>query len=273
MRLHFVAVSVIAAIIGVTPRAAVSSEASDQGGALEMEPIPPSPDAIGQAWRSLPSIRDQGCTRDLIFDYGNNGGMRNFFCRALKALSWKAFLTLAGVAPFKSGPHQQGRLDLANARAFGAYDPRFVRWAVENLVPAANDAALRAETQPAYDAMVKKLARTYFVVHAAITSNPQWLKAEARTYLAAARSGHGGWDQPTVDLYHDVLGRGGDDPNLVRSATMWWLRRYDDGTMPLWLTGLEKLLTTYDGAWLTQEKQEGFRGRLPRRAAVPEYRQ
>ncbi|MBI1949642.1 MAG: hypothetical protein HYS27_28405 [Deltaproteobacteria bacterium] len=246
-------------------------------GSSRPAPKPRKATTVADAWRSLPSISGHGCAeQDLIFDYGADGGMRNFFCRALTVFSWKTFLALTPTAPFRAGPHKSGKLKLDSERDFGRYDPRFVRWAVETLIPAAGDAALRAETQAAYDVAVRTLARTYWEVERAIASDPAWRTREVNIYLRAADDASVKWDASVVWFYHDVLGTdwGGWDPNHIRSATMWWLRRTKDGTADLWRGGLEKLLATYDGAWLAAHRGP-WPAKLPQRprpAEAPEYR-
>lgn len=215
---------------------------------------------ISEAWKALPQSGD-GCGGALSFDYGLEGGMRNFYCRALTVFSWKTFLGLAPVSPFLSGPHRGGKLDLASKTTFGRYDPTFVRWAVKALVPAADDPELRASTQPVYDAQVRTLARVYFKVWRVLSAAPEWTSAERDRYGAAMAKGEGDWSGTVVDLYHDTLGPserdwGGNDPNTVRSATMWWLRRTIDETAPRWAEGLERLLKTYDASWLEAQKSK-----------------
>jgi hypothetical protein len=76
----------------------------------------------------------------------------------------------------------------------------------------------------------------------------------------------------STEPYYELLGSadhdwGGFDPNVVRSATMWWLRRHEDGTAALWREGLTKLLVTYDAAWLKSARAPKT-ARLPQRAAI-----
>lgn len=231
---------------------------------------------LADAWRALPGVQGHGCaSEDLIFDYGADGGMRNFFCRALKVFSWRSFLAMAPAAPFRAGPHKNGKLKLHSERDFGRYDPRFVQWAVDTLIPAATDAALRAETQAAYDSQARTLARTYWEVQRALASDPAWRAREVQIYLRAADDASVKWDADVVWFYHDTLGTdwAGLDPNHIRGATMWWLRRTKDGTAELWLKGLDKLLSTYDAAWLAARRGPWTRP-LPQRPAPaerPEY--
>lgn len=239
-------------------------------------PAPERATTIAGAWRALGHAQGHACAEDdLIFDYGADGGMRNFFCRALTVFSWKTFLALAPTTPFRAGPHKQGKLKLLSERDFGRYDPRFVKWAVDTLVPGATDAALRAETQAVYDAQVRTLARTWWEVQRAIASDPAWRAREVTLYLRAADDASVKWDANVVWFYHDVLGAdwSGYDPNHIRSATMWWLRRTKDGTADLWLQGLDKLLATYDATWVAAHRGP-WPAKLPARprAEAPEYR-
>jgi len=229
---------------------------------------------IADAWTALPET-GSACGDDLGFDYGIEGGMRNFFCRALTVFSWKRFLSLAPVSPFVSGPHQHGKLDLKNEKTFGHYDPYFVRWAATALVPAASDASLREKTQRIYDRQVKNLARTYYVVWRVLQVDPQWTSRERATYQALIDKGEGGFSASTMDLYDGLLGDsesnwGGYDPNLVRPATTWWLRRTMDETASDWATGLERLLSTYDAAWLKAQQAKPA-PKPPKRGEKPEY--
>src|SRR5690242_5615865 len=81
--------------------------------------------SIAEAWRLLPQMSRQRCGDDLVFDYGDEGGMRNFFCRALSVISWKTFLSLAPVKPFLSGPHKSGKINLQRPKNFSRYAPAF----------------------------------------------------------------------------------------------------------------------------------------------------
>lgn len=216
-----------------------------------------TPASIADVWRSLPA-EGSACGEVLSFDYGVEGGMRNFYCRASQVVSWRAFLALAPVKPFLSGPHTNG-LELTNANQFGRYNPEFVKWATKALIPAASDAQLRRQTQAAYDAQVRPLARIYWLTWRVISADPKWLSSERDRYLQSITR-HEGVYGPTLELYERVLGSLPEgDPNLGRSATTWWLRRSVDETAPLWFDGLERLLTTYDNAWLSKQR----RARLP----------
>ncbi len=237
---------------------------------------------ITEAWQQLPDSGSGCADDDLGFDYGKDGGMRNVFCRALTVTSWKAFVRQAPAPPFRKGPHKNGKLNLHAAKDFGRYDPKFVTWATTALVPAASDPALRQATQPVYDRQLKELAHVYFLVDKALSSDPKWVENERRRYLSSMDAKGGGWDVWEItDAYHEVLGPsasdwGGHDPNHVRSAVMWWLRRHHDDTAGLWREGLVKLLNTYDAAWLGDEQKTPWTKTLPwppEKKKKPEYQE
>lgn len=285
MRLLVASVSALVLVAALVSSAALAGGDSSKLGAPAERKLSKKKGAgdaratsIAEAWRLLPQASGQRCGDDLTFDYGESGGMRNFFCRTLSVISWKTFLSLAPVKPFRSGPHKSGKLDLQNAKDFGRYDPEFVKWAATALVPASGDAALREETQPIYDRSVRPLARTYHQVWRALSAHPRWVDAELKLYLGAASRGKLDAMGPVLELYHEVLGTadeewGGHDPNHVRSATAWWLRRFSDGTAATWAEGLERLLTAYDAEWLGSEKHATPRPLIMRSAQVtPEYK-
>lgn len=220
---------------------------------------------VAEVWKRLPK-EGSACAEALNFDYGLEGGMRNFYCRARQVLTWKAFVAWSPAPIFASGPHG-GELVLDAPRTFGHYDPAFVRWAATALIPAATDDALRKQTQATFDAQVRPLARTWYLVWRAISAQPTWLSLERTRYAEAMARGEGDWAGEVVNHYHDTVSFPGSDPNLVRSATMWWLRRSLDETAPLWLEGLERLLRTYDARWLATAKQS--KARAPLRATKP----
>ena len=119
---------------------------------------------------------------------------------------------------------------------------------------ASTDTSLRKATQGIYNHQVRTLARVHFKVWQAINHDPKWRTTEAALYQASIAKGYED-HMMHIDHYHDTLGHaasnwGDNDPNTVRTATMWWVRRSIDGTADLWSEGLLRLLRAYDGAWL-----------------------
>ena len=220
-----------------------------------------------RAWRTLGTAENRCKPADLGYDYWPHGGIRNFWCRAQSVLPWAAVTKLAPAKIWLRGPHGEwlgGKLDLHNPHDFGRYNPAFVRWFVDNAVPASQNEQLRFATQPAYDEYVRELAHTYFAVHEKMQANPKWVKRERDLYLRTMDEKNPNW-AAFYDKFSSFLGAnglaaraggtfgfdwGGYDPNLQSAAVAFWLRRDVDKTAPLFFEGLTKLLKTYDAAWL-----------------------
>ena len=195
-------------------------------------------------------------------------GVRGVACVAAYVAAPTEVIARAGVAPFVSGPHvataEGFDLDLGAARAFGHYDPAFVRWVVENGAPEAN-----AVTRPVYDRYLRRLARIYWLAYADMAADgfPQTAPPGILTGYAAFLDGapapeeaayEGGFTVfAFTDLSEGLLPR--LDVGMVNeweakyeanAAYGFWLRRRADGTVALWYDGLRRLLEAYDAGWL-----------------------
>ena len=214
---------------------------------------------IREVWLKLGKTKN-ACDE---FDYFPQGGMRIFACH-LKSLTSLEFLQEAsGLVMFSQGPHQGARLKLDHRHQFGHYNPDFVRWMVENLVPGAGDAALRKATQAHYDKYVKPLARIFYATWQKARREPECFRREVERYrsmmdqkelpemyyerffffmnpdfCAHADAGFGYFYEHGFD--------GGYDGNVVKTCIAFWMRRTIDGTADEFSRGLLKLIKTYD---------------------------
>ncbi len=204
-------------------------------------------DPIRDGWLGL------GATRNTCsdFDYFPDGGMRIFSCHGFSLLSYVDLVKKAGVSPFISGPHSDGRLVLDHKSEFGHYNPAFVRWAVDNLVPGAKDDAFRNQTQALYDQKVRPLARTFMVVWRDIKLRPGPFQREIKKLRDALAAGS--VDRWWYDGYYDYLdtdtaGRSdfSANGNVVKTCVAFWMRRTIEGTAEEFVRGLEKLMKAYD---------------------------
>jgi hypothetical protein len=190
------------------------------------------------------------------FDYFPEGGMRIFYChlQSLNANPYALLQRLAGTPAFVQGPHSAGTLSLQQRNAFGHYDPRFVGWMVDYLVPGAHDSQFRSLTQPLYDEFVKPLARVFFVTYQKAQADSACFGREVREYAAKVdgRQLPPGYYERFYGFMGDGfcqsggLDDGGYDGNVVKTTVAFWIRRTIDGTAGDFYRGLEKLLQTYD---------------------------
>ena len=257
----------------------VAEEISDEG----PEPGP----NVHEVWRSLDKTKKlwgMGQNRVCdVFDYHPNGGMRIFYCHLVSVAGDAPMEDLLGGAPaiFLEGPHGDGLPEVGSCEepgqpcttSFGHYNPDFVRWASKALIPGADDAVFRQETQGLYDRFVRPLARTFWAAHRKLEADRACARAELERYRAAIQAGTLGYYERWFDLLQRDFCGGEAGPigyprdssradglsngNVVKGAAGFWLRRTMDGTRPLFAQALERLLVAYDEAWVDQFRLPG----------------
>ena len=198
------------------------------------------------------------------FDYFPDGGMRIFSCHVASIMPepYELLQRLSGEPAFLRGPHTTSDLSLTETTSFGYYNPRFVNWMVDHLIPGAESAVFRRMTQPVYDRYVKPLATIFFVTYHKIRANPACFDREVANYASLIESGEFGlyyyerFYSFMNELFCDnpdggIGGDGGYDGNVVNTSVAFWIRRAIDGTIDEFYRGLEKLVRTYDRNLLT----------------------
>jgi hypothetical protein len=222
-------------------------------------PPPPAIPFVLEVWRKLGGSRN-GCPGE--FDYFPQGGMRIFACHLKSLVAYEVLHRESKLDIFVSGPHSNRRLVLGSAQTFGHYNPAFVRWAVDHLVPGADDPAFRAATQDIYDRHVKPLARTFFATYRKLQREPECFERERQAYsaLLERRRLPPSYYERWWGFMADSFCRTGGNPpldhqsvygtlydvNVVNTSVGFWVRRSIDGTMPEFYRGLERLVRAYD---------------------------
>ena len=181
---------------------------------------PPSPGFDARPlWNQLGSTTNS-CPEQ--FDYHPKGGLLIFGCHVASVFTLQELHAASPHPIWASGPHGE-ELDLGNPSDFGHYDPDFVRWAGDALIPAARSPGFREATQGLYDENVAPLARIMWQTHR---------KLEA-------------------DHYDDGFD-GGVSGNVAKTAVGFWLRRELDGTADLWAANLHRLMSAYGDGLATR---------------------
>jgi hypothetical protein len=198
-------------------------------------------------------------------------GVRRLYCIAARVVPAPVIERLAGMPVFLSGPHRDGQLDLG-AIEFGRYNPAFVRWAAEYLLPGAGDASFRLATQSLYDRQARDLVRTYAAANRYFDRHPNELQRIAKDYQAAidaAAAPRPASAPPAVRPVQRLsaalvpvaeclttVGSGptrrtkdGVDVPTAGAAAAFWVRREIDGTRDEFRAALAKLLDTYDAGF------------------------
>jgi hypothetical protein len=156
-----------------------------------------------------------------------------------------ALQAMSPPAIYLSGPHDAKQWN-AHSEQFAHYNPAFIQWLSDSLLPASRDTPLRIATQPAYDRHVRRFARMQAVTWRALNDRPA-LRDEILARYAGLQSGRGEYLlkalQPLADAL-DPVDEG--EPADVTQAAGFWIRRMLDGTAPLFDRALRHALDCYD---------------------------
>jgi len=227
------------------------------------------------SWQSVWVNLSETENRCGTFDYHPDGGMRVFYCHMLSQLSYVQLLELSPYTIFLSGPHTISGLKLDDPRSFGHYNPEFVGWLGENLVPAAADPAFRERTQGLYNRYVAPLARIHYQTYAKLHTpqNAACTTREKERYAQNIQTGAGAergsyyerwffYMNPAFcehaddsEWFYDNGFDGGVSGNVVKTTVGFWLRRSMDGTDDEFYAALISLLETYDSTWLSKQSR------------------
>jgi hypothetical protein len=158
------------------------------------------------------------------------------------------------LAPFKifaSGPHES-KFNW-QSKQFGHYNPEFIRWASDHLIPGAKDPVFRSATQSIYDVHLKTLAHAYCSSYQALHHDPEALNTLKTDYLE--RLSRGDTDDFFFgEMFYQYSGamerlKPGLFGTYSHVAAPFWIRREVDGTADEFIHGIRKVLETYDKAY------------------------
>jgi hypothetical protein len=248
-----------------------AQRSADKAIAAEQETVD---QIIRYSWRAGSFLRTVGEP-----NYEKSGswikGLRSMYTYLKPVMDLGKMQSLSPVPVFVSGPHEnngQAEINLRSAD-FGHYNPEFFEWGQEHLIPAASDGMFRNLTQPVYDEFILDLARVYYDTYFFMLNRVDRSQIEAvkEAYLAEIESYRGkdyqeGFNTGPGDLIQGLFDyryvhdrRDFADPGMVEYneyvSPGFWIRREIDGTQEEAFQLLEKLLMTYDEAFVRNTKQ------------------
>jgi len=174
-------------------------------------------------------------------------GGREMYTHVKPIMNLEKLQSLSPVDVFRRGPHTN-EFDLTSQSEFGYYNREFVVWAKKHLIPGATDVAFRQITQPVYDALIKNMARTYYLTHESLGKKQLW-EAEKQQYLEKI-------EKRTLpdccywERYWKWSFGKGLSKYQITSSIGFWIRRSIDGTEHEFFEMLIKLMRTYDAEFL-----------------------
>lgn len=200
--------------------------------------------SVDVAWRGLSEpVCDYAKSQSYI-----TAGIRQLYCRVAPYMDLRRLEELSGMKVFQPGGPHEGLAPKWDANTFGRYNPAFVQWASEKLIPEQNPS-----TQAIYNRFARHVARVYLLAHEHLEANPALLQNLVRDYRAGKKveffSELGKtWDQsPDLQSLPEVKGQAITDTSyLAVTAIRFWARRTVDGTAGQFHAGLRKVLQRFD---------------------------
>ncbi|MEZ5040681.1 MAG: caspase family protein [Saprospiraceae bacterium] len=193
-------------------------------------------------------------------------GVRSLYAKLKLFMSLKKAQSLSPIPIFIKGPHQED-FDM-NADAFGYYNPAFLAWAKQHVIPARGNTLLRKATQVFYNKFLRDLARVYYLAYRHLEQHPDLRDGVKAEYLSAVEGGliqggglfneHSGGLilQESLRAYPDQYQTEMDAKLGEMAFYYWvvasgfWIRRHIDTTAAAFMDILVDLLGTYDSEWL-----------------------
>jgi hypothetical protein len=189
-------------------------------------------------------------------------GVRALYTGWLKAnIGYPIMIELAGLPVFRRGPHEDGRLHLTSPHDFGRYNPAFLTWLEENLLPVLEHPSFVTLARPRYKIFLEHIGRTYHKAHLRYANDRAFLKEQAKLYQKENEQRVLGMSESNVPFhkrYHldpDQL-VSGENAKHRSEALGFWLRRHLDGTFEQFGRLMVRLLGKYDSEIL-EKKEKG----------------
>lgn len=216
----------------------------------------PFADVVKTAWTNMNLTTDHGSTDPWAYP---ENSLRDVYYRLKTFAEFGDVANAFGGEVFLSGPHANAALNFDAKDDFGYYNPAFVIWLGETLIPGATDSVFREATQGVYDEYFRTLARNAYFVYrkmlAELKSDPNAMEARKQAYLEAIK---------TKNVYDYcinscVIGSAADlnapeegfDRYLACDLACFLTRRSIDGTFDEFYGVLLKLLKAYDSEFLS----------------------
>lgn len=208
--------------------------------------------AVKNAWAVFADRSPEVACPDQ-FEY-DPGGARVQYCRAASILNYATLQNQITMPIFQEGPHRPGQLDLENNRSFGHYNPAFLEWAINHVVPAATDPEFRRLTQPGYDRHLRVPVRVFMLAWVYLSEHPKkkaQMLEEYRTWINAGEAvNYYQWGETLVSQLEGSKAPYYEIETIGGTASAFWLRRSMDKTDQPFFVLLTKVMKAYDGRFL-----------------------
>jgi hypothetical protein len=221
-----------------------------------------------------------------------DSGFRYLYCSIRNIVSFDKVQAISGLNIFRpGGPHDNREVNFDDPVRFGHYNPQFLDWVEQRIIPDRTDPWFKGVTQLVYDTRIGPTARALYDTHQVLFADPQHYAAFLKRYesigkdwreklrlrkvneerfagnpvpfeTVKARYQKGIEDKNkdvSFDLQEDFRWladyfgtEGSTDWYLAYSAGGFWVRRSIDGTEAQIFRMVTKLLQTFEPAAITK---------------------
>lgn len=154
--------------------------------------------------------------------------------------------------------HGQAILKTQQEAGFRHFNPEFIKWGAENMVPKKDNAILGYTYQKLYDRVFQRFFRTMALSYLHLQNNRDF-EAECQKYSSNMKEEHFEAMSYLGQEYEGVLPEmeiiSDSDGMTPQLAIGFWLRRGIDGTADELWEALEGALKEYDETWLLTQKR------------------
>ena len=135
------------------------------------------------SWIDLDRTGTSGFSTSSNFEHGSidgydcktwlESGFRYLYCKVRGVVSFEKVQTISGINIFiEGGPHDEG-LNLSDKRKFGHYNPEFLTWLDDFIIPGGmDDVAFNMVTQSVYETHIGPIARALYHSHEILFADP-----------------------------------------------------------------------------------------------------
>jgi len=257
-------------------------------------------DSAADPLRSKSSQQDQkDCDYALYRDDDgqlNRYGLLATFCAMRNVLGLKKLASLSGHSIFLSGPHTDTTIDNQQHYEFGYYNPAFVNWFSDRVIPDASDTDFINSTRAMYDEFAKYLVRSFYLTFINSANHPKFfsyerrlvelqITADSEQVKMLVDNTHGpslldfyDFNSEFAQIEFDFESIGFDKKDIthltdnsfneslydLRAPIRYWTRRSIDGTADEVYGAIRKLIRAYDSEYTERYESKGLADvRLP----------
>jgi uncharacterized protein (TIGR02145 family) len=202
---------------------------------------------VGEVINNMDEAQFHPIRRGWNHDYGftiGGGGILNTFEYLRSLLSFEAFQKLVPMDVYVSGPHSKSELILNNEYSFGHYNPEFVRYFQASVTQLLKRESFVSTTRNILirHGIIEKLERLQHIYNY-ISKN----ESEFEEFVGQYETMLMNKTLPS-NGYRLLVPKSLDNDdywNWAEGNYNFWIRRYIDGTMPVWIEIINTIVNSY----------------------------